>query len=64
MQINLRGCYLYHFDPKKAFEAKYITKNLSANQKPGKHDENNVKYKNNTISKSWQKARLSVSLHV
>lgn len=52
IEIYLGSCYLYSFDWQKAFEAKYIAKNLWASREYGKHQENDIEHGSNTITKS------------
>lgn len=52
MPIYLGDCCLYHFDRQRAFKARYMIANSSTSQEYGKHDENNVEHRDNTMAKS------------
>lgn len=52
MQRYLKGYYLYYFDQQKVFRARYIAGKTLASQKHEKHNENNVKHRDNTVIKS------------
>lgn len=60
MQISLGGCCIYDFDQQRAFEARYIAKNLLASWKHRKHNKNNKEHGDNTMEKNQRRARLPV----
>lgn len=51
MQIYLRHCVLYGFDWQRAFGARYKAENSIASQEHQKHDESNIKYRDNLLAK-------------
>lgn len=51
MQTYEKDYGLYDFDKKKASKTRYMAKNFSTSQDYKKHDKNNMKHRNNILTK-------------